>query len=104
GSPGVGVAYATSKGAMDSFTIGLAGEVGGEGIRVNAVRPGVTLTDMNDMSRDGPRIEAALKTIPLGRPADPKEIAAPIVWLLSDAAAYCNGAIMMATGGRAVFA
>jgi len=92
--------YAGSKGAIDSYTKGLAKEVATEGVRVNVVRPGVTLTDMVSAVRDDPAIKAAINaTIPMGRPAEPSEIAAPIVWLLSKEASFVTGAIIDASGG-----
>ncbi len=92
--------YAGSKGAVDSFTKGLAREVAAEGVRVNVVRPGVTLTDMVSTVRDDPEVRAGINaTIPIARPADPKEIAAPIVWLLSNDASFVTGGIVDASGG-----
>ncbi|MDH3658938.1 MAG: SDR family oxidoreductase [Alphaproteobacteria bacterium] len=92
--------YAGSKGAVDSFTKGFAREVAKEGIRVNGVRPGVTLTDMVEAVRDDPEKRAAISaTIPMGRPAEASEIAAPIVWLLSPKASFVTGCIVDASGG-----
>ena len=92
--------YAGSKGAVDCFTKGVAKEVATEGVRVNAVRPGVTLTDMVEAVRDDPKVRQKINaTIPLNRPADASEIAAPIVWLLSDEASFVTGAIIDASGG-----
>jgi len=96
GSPGGGVLYATSKGAVNSLTIGLSQEVTGEGIRVNAVAPGLTDTDM-------PTEEAKAKlgpTIPMGRVGRPEEIAEAILFLLSDEASYIAGANLRVAGGR----
>lgn len=92
--------YAGSKGAVDSFTKGFAKEVAREGVRANVVRPGVTLTDMVKAVRDDPeKREAINATIPMGRPAEPSEIAEPIVWLLSDQASFVTGCIVDASGG-----
>lgn len=92
--------YAGSKGAVDSFTKGLAREVADENVRVNVVRPGVTLTDMVSAVRDDPAVRASINsTIPMARPADPAEIAAPIVWLLSDEASFVTGSVIDASGG-----
>jgi len=92
--------YAGSKGAVDSFTKGLAKEVAAEGVRVNVVRPGVTLTDMVSAVRDDPEVRKNINaTIPMDRPAEPKEIAAPIVWLLSEEASFVTGSIVDASGG-----
>jgi NAD(P)-dependent dehydrogenase (short-subunit alcohol dehydrogenase family) len=92
--------YAGSKGAVDSFTRGFAREVAEEGIRVNVVRPGVTLTDMVQAVRDDPEVRKAINaTIPMGRPAEAKEIAEPILWLLSHQASFVTGCIVDASGG-----
>lgn len=92
--------YAGSKGAVDSFTRGFAREVAEEGIRVNVVRPGVTLTDMVQAVRDDPEVRDAINaTIPMGRPAETSEIAEPILWLLSDEASFVTGCIVDASGG-----
>ena len=96
GSPGAGVLYAASKGAVNSLTIGLSQEVAGEGIRVNAVAPGLTVTDMppaERLERDGPNL-------PIGRAAQPEEIAEAIYWLLTDKASYVAGANLRVGGGR----
>ena len=89
------VAYAMSKGAISSFTIGLAKEVAREGIRVNAVAPGMIVTDMTEgfAGQVGP-------TIPIGRCGEPHEIAAAVAWLMSDAASYAVGTILTVSGGR----
>ncbi|MAP13229.1 MAG: NAD(P)-dependent oxidoreductase [Gammaproteobacteria bacterium] len=90
------VHYGASKGAIDTFTKGMALEGAEHGIRCNGVRPGMTVTDLNPMDR----IEKAAPTIPLKRAAEPREIAEGIVWLLSDKAAYCTATIIDVTGGR----
>jgi NAD(P)-dependent dehydrogenase (short-subunit alcohol dehydrogenase family) len=96
GQAGEFVTYAATKGAIQSLTIGLAREVGAEGIRVNAVVPGLIMTDI----QAGRDIPALSKTIPLGRTGEAPEIAEAILWLLSDAAGYCAGALLEVTGGR----
>jgi NAD(P)-dependent dehydrogenase (short-subunit alcohol dehydrogenase family) len=93
-------AYAASKAAIDSFTIGLAKEVAREGIRVNALRPGMTLTDMTDAVRRDAGLQARVAaTIAMNRCAEPEEMARPILWLLSDQASFISGAILDASGG-----
>ena len=92
--------YAGSKGAVDSFSRGFAREVAKEGIRVNVVRPGVTLTDMVQAVRDDPEVRESINaTIPMGRPAETNEIAEPILWLLSAEASFITGCIIDASGG-----
>ena len=100
GSPNEYVWYAASKGAVDSFTLGLAKEVAGEGIRVNAVAPGFVRTEIHAASGMPDRLETDAPRVPLGRAAAPEEIAETILWLLSDAASYVTGAILRAAGGR----
>lgn len=100
GSPGEFVWYAASKGAVDSFTLGLAREVGGEGIRVNAVQPGMIETEIHGASGDAGRLERLGGTCALGRPGTVEEVAEPILWLCSDAASYVTGAILRVGGGR----
>ncbi len=92
--------YATTKGAIDSFTIGLANEVAREGIRVNAVAPGMVATDIHIGANDPGRPARIGPTIPIGRCGEPEEIAEPILWLLSEAASYTTGAILRVGGGR----
>ena len=93
-------AYAASKAAIDSFTIGLAKEVAREGIRVNALRPGMTLTDMTDAVRRDAGLRARVAaTIAMNRCAAPEEMARPILWLLSEEASFVSGAIVDASGG-----
>lgn len=96
GNPGTGVLYAVSKGAVNSLHIGLSQEVGGEGIRVNAVSPGMTATDMVSEAA----IQASIPNIPMGRAGQPEEIAEAIVWLMSDRAGYVAGANIRVAGGR----
>jgi NAD(P)-dependent dehydrogenase (short-subunit alcohol dehydrogenase family) len=101
GSPGEYVWYAASKGAIDSLTIGLAKEVALDGIRVNAVSPGMVMTDIHEKSSlDVGRIERIRPHIPMQRIGEPKEIAAAVMWLLSDAASYATGANLTVSGGR----
>ncbi len=92
--------YAACKGAIDSLTIGLANEVAREGIRVNAVAPGLTVTDIHIGAGDPTRPERLGPTVPIGRYGRPAEIAEPVLWLLSDAASYTTGAILRVGGGR----
>jgi NAD(P)-dependent dehydrogenase (short-subunit alcohol dehydrogenase family) len=99
GRPGAS-AYAASKAAVDVFTTGLAKELAPEGIRVNAVRPGMTLTDMTaDVQADPARLRAVAATIPMQRCGEPEEVAAAILFLLSDAASYVSGTHLNASGG-----
>jgi NAD(P)-dependent dehydrogenase (short-subunit alcohol dehydrogenase family) len=99
GRPGR-TAYAASKGAIDSFTLGLAKEVAREGIRVNALRPGMTMTDMTDAVRRDPELYArTAQTIAMNRCAEPEEMARPILWLLSAEASFISGALLDGSGG-----
>ena len=100
GSPGEWVHYAASKGAIDVFTGGLAREVAREGIRVNAVAPGLILTDLHEAAGDPGRPNRMADQMPIGRAAEPEEVAEAIVWLLSNAAGYVAGAIVPVAGGR----
>jgi NAD(P)-dependent dehydrogenase (short-subunit alcohol dehydrogenase family) len=100
GGAGEWVHYAASKGALDTFTIGLAREVAGEGIRVNAVAPGHVLTELHAASGDPDRPARLAPTIPMGRAGSPQEIAEAVLWLLSPAASYTTGAILAVSGGR----
>jgi NAD(P)-dependent dehydrogenase (short-subunit alcohol dehydrogenase family) len=100
GSPNLYLDYAASKGAIDTFTLGLALEVAGEGIRVNAVRPGMIDTDIHTASGDRNRPHTAAALIPMQRPGTADEIAAAVVWLLSAEASYTTGAILDVSGGR----
>ncbi len=94
------VAYAASKGAVDSFTIGLAKEVGKEGIRVNAIRPGMIRTEILDPMGGDALIKRIAPTVPLGRAGTPEEIGEAAIWLCSDASSYVHGAIIDVSGGR----
>jgi len=100
GGPGQFVDYAASKGAIDSLTVGLAREVAGEGIRVNAVAPGIIATDIHASGGEPDRVERLGPAVPMGRAGTAEEVAAPIVWLLSDEASYTTGAILDIGGGR----
>lgn len=100
GSPGQYVWYAASKGAVDSLTMGLAKELAGEGIRVNAVAPGVVATDIHDDSGGPDRLAEMVAGLPMGRAAQPEEIAGAVLWLLSDEASYTTGTILRVAGGR----
>ncbi len=100
GSAGEWVHYAASKGAIDSFTIGLAREVAMEGIRVNAVAPGLIETGIHAANGDQDRPRRLSSTIPMNRPGLPDEVAEAVLWLLSPAASYTTGAILEVGGGR----
>jgi NAD(P)-dependent dehydrogenase (short-subunit alcohol dehydrogenase family) len=100
GAPAMYIDYAVSKGAIDTFTQGLALEVAAEGIRVNAIRPGIIDTDIHADSGDRQRPQAAAALIPMQRPGTADEIAAAAVWLLSAEASYTTGAILDVGGGR----
>ena len=99
GSPGEYIHYAAAKGAVDSMTIGMAKEFGPLGIRVNAVSPGRTYTEIHAEMGDPDRAMKISETAPLRRAAMPAEVAAAIVWLLSDAASYTSGANIRIAGG-----
>ena len=100
GTPGQYVDYAASKGAIDTFTTGLAREVAAEGIRVNAVRPGLIETEIHASGGQPERARELAPTVPMQRTGTAEEVAAGIVWLLSDAASYTTGAVLDITGGR----
>jgi NAD(P)-dependent dehydrogenase (short-subunit alcohol dehydrogenase family) len=100
GSANEWVHYAASKGAIDSFTIGLAREVATEGIRVNAVAPGHIETGLHAASGDPERLKRVTPGIPMQRPGTAEEIAEAVLWLLSPAASYVTGTILEAGGGR----
>jgi NAD(P)-dependent dehydrogenase (short-subunit alcohol dehydrogenase family) len=90
------ILYATSKGAVDTFTMGLAKELAPDAINVNGIAPGLTDTEFNPPGR----IAALSSTVPLGRAGHPDEMAAGILWLLSDEASYCSGSVLTMSGGR----
>jgi NAD(P)-dependent dehydrogenase (short-subunit alcohol dehydrogenase family) len=100
GSPFEFVDYAGSKAAVDALTIGLAKEMATEGVRVNAVRPGLTATDIHASGGQPDRAERLGATTPMGRAGRPEEIAEAIVWFLSDAASYATGSFLDVSGGR----
>ncbi|WP_226783076.1 SDR family oxidoreductase [Oceaniglobus trochenteri] len=94
------VDYAATKGAVESMTIGLSREVARQGIRVNAVRPGLIETDMQGASGDPDRARRLAEGVPMGRPGTAQEVAEAVCWLLSGAASYVTGAILPVSGGR----
>lgn len=100
GSPFEYVDYAGSKAAVDTLTIGLAKELGKQGVRVNAVRPGLIETEIHASTGDPDRVQRIGATTPMGRPGRAEEVAEAIVWFLSDAASYATGAILDIAGGR----
>lgn len=100
GSPGQYVDYAACKGAIDTFTIGLAKEVAAEGVRVNAVRPGIIETDIHASGGEPDRAQRLAPQVPMQRPGSAQEVADAIVWLLSAKASYCTGALLDVGGGR----
>lgn len=100
GAPHEYVDYAASKGALDTFTVGLAKEVAGEGVRVNGVRPGYIFTDFHALSGDAERVSKLEPSIPMGRGGQPAEVAEAILWLLSDKASYTTGSFIDLGGGR----
>ena len=99
GGPNEWIAYAASKGAIDTMTVGLAKEVGGAGIRVNGVRPGLIDTDIHQAAPPG-RVGRLLPGVPMARVGTADEVAAAIIWLASDAASYVTGTTIDVTGGR----
>jgi NAD(P)-dependent dehydrogenase (short-subunit alcohol dehydrogenase family) len=100
GAPNLWVDYAASKGAVDSFTSGLAQEVAGEGIRVNAVRPGLIDTEIHAATGMPDRVQKAERMIPMKRAGSAAEVAECILWLASPAASYVSGAILDVAGAR----
>jgi NAD(P)-dependent dehydrogenase (short-subunit alcohol dehydrogenase family) len=100
GSPGQYVDYAACKGAIDTFTIGLAKEVAAEGIRVNAVRPGIIDTDIHASGGEPDRAQRLAPQVPMQRPGSAQEVANAILWLLGPQASYCTGALLDVGGGR----
>ena len=94
------LAYATSKGAINTFTLGLAREVASEGIRVNAVCPGLIETESHASAGLGDRLKELAPSVPIQRPGKALEVAEAIMWLLSDQASYCVGANILVSGGR----
>jgi NAD(P)-dependent dehydrogenase (short-subunit alcohol dehydrogenase family) len=100
GSPGQYVDYAMSKAALEAMSLGLAKEVAAEGIRVNAVRPGLIDTEIHASGGDPGRLERLVSSVPMRRSGSAHEVAEAIVWLLSDASSYCTASILDVTGGR----
>ena len=100
GSPGNYVDYAASKGAIDTFTIGLAREVADEGIRVNAVAPGLIATDIHASGGQPDRANQLRTSVPMQRIGEADEIAAAVMWLLSEEASYATGTVLTVSGGR----
>jgi NAD(P)-dependent dehydrogenase (short-subunit alcohol dehydrogenase family) len=101
GGLGGGAAYAASKGAIDSFNLALAKEVGAEGIRVNAIRPGLISTEMHEVHGGIAKMEQMARTaVPLGRAGSAAEVAEVALWLASDAASYVHGTVVDVAGGR----
>ncbi len=100
GSPGQYVDYAASKGAIETFTVGLALEVAAEGVRVNAVRPGIIDTDIHASGGLPDRARDLAPQVPMQRAGSADEVAAAVLWLLSDAASYSTGTVIDVTGGR----
>ena len=100
GAPGQYVDYAAAKGAIDTFTVGLAKEVATEGIRVNAVRPGIIETEIHASGGLPDRVRQMAPLVPVQRAGSADEVAQAIVWLLSDAASYTTGALLDVSGGR----
>lgn len=99
GSPGEYVHYAAAKAGVDTFTVGLAKEVAGEGIRVNAVAPGLVNTGIHADAGEPGRAARVAERVPLGRPGEPTEIAPAVAWLLSEEAGYVTGAVLRVAGG-----
>ncbi|RDI54873.1 SDR family oxidoreductase [Microvirga subterranea] len=100
GSPFEYIDYAGSKAAVDTLALGLSKELGAEGVRVNAVRPGVTETDIHASGGQPDRAQRVGTMTPFGRAGRPEEVAEAIVWLLSDASSYVSGALLDVSGGR----
>jgi NAD(P)-dependent dehydrogenase (short-subunit alcohol dehydrogenase family) len=99
GSPGEYVHYAASKAAVETFTLGLAREVAAQGIRVNGVAPGTIHTGIHAAAGDPGRPERVARRVPMGRAGEPEEVAAAVLWLLSDEASYVTGAVLDVGGG-----
>lgn len=100
GAPGQYVDYAATKGAIDAFTLGLAKEVALEGIRVNAVRPGIIDTELHASGGEPDRVRQMTAAVPVQRAGTAEEVAQAIVWLLSEGSSYTTGAVIDVTGGR----
>ena len=100
GGPGQYVDYAAAKGAIDTFTLGLAREVAAEGVRVNAVRPGIIETDIHASGGQPDRVAQMAPLVPMKRAGSADEVAQAVVWLLSEASSYTTGSVVDVTGGR----
>ena len=100
GSPNEYVDYAASKGALETFTTGLAKEVAREGVRVNCIRPGHIYTEMHATGGEPGRVDRVKDTIPMGRGGQPEEVARAILWLASDEASFSTGTFLDVTGGK----
>jgi NAD(P)-dependent dehydrogenase (short-subunit alcohol dehydrogenase family) len=100
GGPFEYIDYAASKGAIDVLTLGLSKEVAAEGIRVNAVRPGIVYTEIHALGGEPDRVDRVKHNVPMQRGGNPEEIANAILWLLSAEASFCTGAILDVSGGR----
>ena len=100
GSPGQYVDYAAAKAAIDTFTLGVAREVAHEGVRVNAVRPGIIDTDIHASGGQPDRVERMAPQLPMQRAGTAEEVAQAVVWLLSDRASYTTGSVLDVAGGR----
>jgi NAD(P)-dependent dehydrogenase (short-subunit alcohol dehydrogenase family) len=100
GSPGEYIDYAASKGAIETFTVGLAAEVAREGIRVNAVRPGFIYTGLHAKGGEPQRVDRVKTLVPMQRGGEPEEVANAILWLVSEEASYITGTIVDVSGGR----
>lgn len=100
GSPNEYIDYAASKAAIDTFTVGLASEVAGDGIRVNSVRPGFIYTDLHAKGGEPGRVDRVKTMVPMQRGGQPEEVAAAILWLLSEEASFVTGSILDVSGGR----
>jgi NAD(P)-dependent dehydrogenase (short-subunit alcohol dehydrogenase family) len=100
GSPAQYVDYAASKGAIDTFTVGLAREVATEGIRVNCVRPGIIDTDIHASGGEPDKVREISAMLPMRRAGQPDEVARGVLYLLSDDASYVTGSILNVSGGR----
>ncbi|MFM8737150.1 MAG: SDR family oxidoreductase, partial [Betaproteobacteria bacterium] len=100
GSPGQYVDYAAAKAAIDTFTVGVAREVAHEGVRVNAVRPGIIDTDIHASGGQPDRVERMAPQLPMQRAGTAEEVAQAVVWVLSDQASYTTGSVLDVAGGR----
>ena len=100
GAPGEYVDYAATKGAIDTMTVGLARELAEEGVRVNAVRPGIIYTEIHAAGGEPGRVDRVKSNIPMKRGGMPEEVAQAILWLLSPESSYCTGTFIDVSGGR----